>query len=195
VLAEVEGWAAQFERLCERIGPRFARPEVRRRVAGFLRGLLGDVERKNGWQLAEYAGETTPDGMQRLLTTARWDADAVRDDVRGYVVERLGDPGGVLVVDETGFLKKGGKSAGVQRQYSGTAGRIENCQVGVFLTYASRRGGRWWTGSCTCPRNGPPTRRAVPRRTCPSGSLSRPSRSSPSRCWRGPWTPRCRPDG
>jgi SRSO17 transposase len=127
VLAKVEGWAAEFERLCERIGPRFARPEVRHRVAGFLRGLLGGVERKNGWQLAEHASETTPDGMQRLLATARWDADALRDDVRGYVVERLGDPGGVLVVDETGFLKKGTKSAGVQRQYSGTAGRIENC--------------------------------------------------------------------
>jgi SRSO17 transposase len=140
VLAEVESWAAEFERLCERIGPRFVRPEVRRRVAGFLRGLLGGVDRKNGWQLAEHAGETTPDGMQRLLTTARWDAEALRDEVRGYVVEQLGDPGGVLVVDETGFLKKGAKSAGVQRQYSGTAGRIENCQVGVFLAYASPKG-------------------------------------------------------
>jgi SRSO17 transposase len=140
VLAEVEGWAAQFEGLCERIGPRFARPEVRRRAAGCLRGLLGDVGRKNGCQLAEHAGETTPDGMQRLLTTARWDAGALRDDVRGFVVEHLGDPGRVLVVDETGFLKKGGKSAGVQRQYSGTAGRVENCQVGVFLAYASLRG-------------------------------------------------------
>jgi SRSO17 transposase len=133
VLAEVESWAAEFERLCERIGPRFARPEVRRRVAGFLRGLLGGVDRKNGWQLAEHARETTPDGMQRLVTTARWDPEELRDDVRGYVMEHLGDPGGVLVVDETGFLKKGAKSAGVQRQYSGTAGRIENCQVGVFL--------------------------------------------------------------
>jgi SRSO17 transposase len=140
VLAEVEGWAAQFERLCERIGPRFARPEVRRRAAGFLRGLLGGVDRKNGWQLAEHAQETTPDGMQRLLTTTRWDADALRDDGRAYVVEQLGDPGGVLVVDETGFLKKGTKSAGVQRQYSGTAGRIENCQVGVFLAYTSPKG-------------------------------------------------------
>jgi SRSO17 transposase len=140
VLAEVEGWADQFERLCERIGPRFARPEVRRRAAGFLRGLLGRVDRKNGWQLAEHAGETSPDGMQRLLTTSRWDSDALRDDVRAYVTEHLGDPGGVLVVDETGFLKKGNKSAGVQRQYSGTAGRIENCQVGVFLAYASLRG-------------------------------------------------------
>jgi SRSO17 transposase len=140
VLTEVEGWATEFDRLCDRIGPRFARPEVRRRAAGFLRGLLGGVDGKNGWQLAEHAGETTPDGMQRLLTSARWDAAALRDDVRGYVVEQLGDPDGVLVVDETGFLKKGGGSAGVQRQYSGTAGRIENCQVGVFLAYASRRG-------------------------------------------------------
>ena len=140
MLAQVEGWATEFERLLERISPGFARPEVRRRAAGFLRGLLGNVERKNGWQLAEQAGETTPDGMQRLLTSARWDADALRDDVRGYVVEHLGEPGGVLVVDETGFLKKGGKSVGVQRQYSGTAGRIENCQVGVFLAYASRKG-------------------------------------------------------
>jgi SRSO17 transposase len=140
VLAEVEGWAAEFERLCERIGPRFARPEVRRRVAGFLGGLLGEAERKNGWQLAEHARETTPDGMQRLLTSARWDADGVRDDVRAYVIEHLGDPGGVLVVDETGFLKKGNKSAGVQRQYSGTAGRIEHCQLGVFLAYASAKG-------------------------------------------------------
>jgi SRSO17 transposase len=140
MLAQVEAWAEEFERLLERIGPRFVRPEIRRRAAGFLRGLLGEVARKNGWQLAEHAGETTPDGMQRLLTTARWDADALRDDVRGYVVEHLGDRGGVLVVDETGFVKKGGKSAGVQRQYSGTAGRVENCQVGVFLAYASRKG-------------------------------------------------------
>jgi SRSO17 transposase len=140
VLAEVEGWATEFERLCERVGPRFARPEVRRRAAGFLRGLLGGVERKNGWQLAEHAREVTPDGMQRLLTSARWDADALRDDVRAYVVGQLGDPGGVLVVDETGFLKKGTRSAGVQRQYSGTAGRVENCQVGVFLAYASSKG-------------------------------------------------------
>jgi SRSO17 transposase len=140
MLAQVEGWAAEFDRLLVRVSPRFARPEVRRRAAAFVRGLLSNVARKNGWQLAEQAGETTPDGMQRLLTSARWDADGLRDEVRGYVVEHLGEPGGVLVVDETGFLKKGGKSAGVQRQYSGTAGRIENCQVGVFLAYASRKG-------------------------------------------------------
>jgi SRSO17 transposase len=116
------------------------RLEARRRLLGYLRGLLSPVERKNGWQLAEQAGEATPDGMQRLLAAARWDADAMRDEVRAYVVEHLGTPDAVLVVDETGFLKKGVKSVGVQRQYSGTAGRIENCQLGVFLSYASPHG-------------------------------------------------------
>ena len=98
------------------------------------------MERKNGWQLAEQAGDATPYGVQRLLSTYIWDADLVRDDLRDYVVEHLGDADGVLVVDETGFLKKGNKSAGVQRQYSGTAGRIENCQIGVFLAYAGAKG-------------------------------------------------------
>jgi SRSO17 transposase len=95
---------------------------------------------KNGWTLAEAAGDATPDGMQRLLNAASWDADGTRDDLRTYVVEHLGEPEGVLVVDETGFLKKGTKSAGVQRQYSGTAGRIENCQLGVFLAYTTSKG-------------------------------------------------------
>ena len=139
-VAQVEGWAGELEARCDRIAPRFHRVEVRRRTGAFLRGLLAAVERKNSWQLAEQAGAATPDGMQRLLNHARWDPDEVRDDLCGYVVEHLGDPGAVLVVDETGFLKKGVKSAGVQRQYSGTAGRIENCQLGVFLAYASRRG-------------------------------------------------------
>jgi SRSO17 transposase len=139
-LAQIQGWATELDALVTRITPRFSRGEVRRRVGAFLRGLLGPVERKNGWQLAEQAGDATPDGMQRLLNHARWDADAVRDDVRAWVVEHLGDPGGVLVVDETGFVKKGSKSAGVQRQYTGTVGKKENCQVGVFLAYASDRG-------------------------------------------------------
>ncbi len=139
-LDRVHGWAAELAALCERIGPRFGRIEVRRRAAAFLRGLLGGVERKNGWQLAEHAGEAAPDGMQRLLYQARWDPGEVRDDLRAWVVEHLGDPGGVLVVDETGFVKKGTKSAGVQRQYTGTVGKKENCQVGVFLAYASGRG-------------------------------------------------------
>jgi hypothetical protein len=105
-----------------------------------LRGLLAPVERKNGWQLAEAAGDTTPDGVQDFLSRAQWDADAVRDDLQAYAAEHLGDAGAVLVLDETGFVKKGTKSAGVQRQYTGTAGRIENSQVGVFLGYASRHG-------------------------------------------------------
>jgi SRSO17 transposase len=137
---QIQGWAAELDALVTRIAPRFPRREVRHRVGAFLRGLLGLVERKNGWQLAEQAGERTPDGMQRLLNHARWDVDAVRDDLRAWVVEHLGDPGGVLVVDETGFVKKGTKSAGVQRQYTGTVGKKENCQVGVFLAYASAHG-------------------------------------------------------
>ena len=140
LVAEVDTWAAGLEVLHQRIGGRFRRVEARQRALTYLRGLLGRVERKNGWQLAEAAGERTPDGMQRLLATARWDADAVRDDLRAYVVEHLGDPAGVLVVDETGVLKKGTKSVGVKRQYSGTAGRVENCQIGVFLAYASPSG-------------------------------------------------------
>jgi SRSO17 transposase len=139
-IEEVRAWAAGLEALHARVAPRFARAEPRRRVLAYLRGLLGAVTRKNGWQLAEHAGEATPDGMQRLLSTADWDPDLVRDDLRGYVVEHLGDPAAVLVVDETGFLKKGTTSVGVQRQYSGTAGKVDNCQLGVFLAYASPRG-------------------------------------------------------
>src|SRR5882724_8277668 len=122
------------------MGPQFARREVRWRAWASIRGLLSPVERNNGWQVAEVNGETTPYGVQHLLGRAIWDADALRDDWRPYVVEHLGAPEAVLVVDETGFLKKGQHSAGVARQYSGTAGRIEHCQIGVFLTYASPQG-------------------------------------------------------
>ena len=116
-LKQIKDWTAELETLWEKVSPRFGRVEVRHRASRFLQGLLSAAERKNGWQLAEQAGDMTPDGMQRLLNHARWDADQVRDDLRDYVVEQLGDPAGVLVVDETGFLKKGTKSAGVQRQY------------------------------------------------------------------------------
>ena len=133
-------WEAGLEALHGRIASRFSRSESRQRALAYLQGLLGSVERKNGWQLAEYAGDATPDGVQRLLAVYHWDADEVRDDLQGYVVEHLGDPGGVLVVDETGFLKQGRKSVGVKRQYSGTAGKVENCQIGVFLAYGSRHG-------------------------------------------------------
>src|SRR4051794_35645638 len=138
-----EGWAADFDLLMGRVGPCFARADLRGRAGGYVRGLLGRVDRKNGWQVAEYVGDDNPYGVQRLLGRARWDADEVRDEVRRYAAEHLlaaGDGGGVLVVDETGFLKKGDKSVGVQRQYSGTAGRIENCQVGVFLALSGSRG-------------------------------------------------------
>jgi len=138
--AVLETGQAEFEALFACIAPRFSRLEVRQRTRRYLGGLLAPVPRRNAWQLAEHLGELTPDGVQRLLNAAQWDADRVRDDLRRYVVEHLGDPGAVLVIDETGFLKKGDKSVGVQRQYSGTAGRIENCQIGVFLAYATSQG-------------------------------------------------------
>ncbi len=123
-----------------RIAGRFGRVEPRIRAKEYVSGLVTGLERKNGWTLAEHAGAVCPDGIQRMLRKAEWDVDGVRDDVRAYVVEQLGDPEGVLICDETGFLKKGTRSAGVQRQYSGTAGRTENCQIGTFLAYASTRG-------------------------------------------------------
>jgi SRSO17 transposase len=137
---ELRSWADGLEELQARLAPFFARAEPRQRALAYLRGLLSQTERKNGWQLAELAGETTPDGMQRLLSTAQWDADQVRDDLQQYVLTHLADPEAVLVVDETGFLKKGKKSVGVAAQYSGTAGKIANCQIGVFLGYANRYG-------------------------------------------------------
>jgi SRSO17 transposase len=133
-------WIAGLDDLFARVAGRFCRVEPRRRARAYVRGLLAPLAGKNGWTLAEAAGDGTPDGMQRLLNAATWDADGVRDDVRAYAVEHLGERDGVLVVDETGFLKKGTKSAGVQRQYSGTAGRIENCQLGVFLAYTTTKG-------------------------------------------------------
>lgn len=139
-VAQVRAWADEIEPVGERIGDRFSRSEPRERAVGYVQGLLGDTQRKNGWQLAEYLGDSTPDGVQHLLARADWDADAVRDALIDYVTEHLGHPDGVLAVDETGFLKKGAMSVGVSRQYSGTAGRIENSQIGVFLGYATTRG-------------------------------------------------------
>jgi SRSO17 transposase len=139
-VTDVRDWADELSAVGERLGRRFPRSEPRRRAVGYLRGLLSDAERKNGWQLAAKAGDETPYGVQHLLGRADWDADEARDDLVDYTHGHLADPQGVLVVDETGFLKKGDKSAGVQRQYSGTAGRIENCQVGVFLAFAGRKG-------------------------------------------------------
>lgn len=137
---QAQQWADELREIAELISERFSRAEARERAVTYLRGLLSPVERKNGWQLAEEAGDQTPYATQHLLGRAVWSADEVRDDLREYVVKHLGDEDGVLVIDETGFLKKGTKSAGVRRQYSGTAGRVENCQIGVFLAYATNQG-------------------------------------------------------
>jgi SRSO17 transposase len=137
---DLEIWAGELKVLGARLSKYFGRQEPRERAIRYMRGLMSEVGRKNGWQLAEQAGEATPDGMERLLSTARWDVEGVRDALRGWVVDTLGTDESILVVDETGFLKKGTHSAGVKRQYSGTAGRIENCQIGVFLAYATPTG-------------------------------------------------------
>jgi SRSO17 transposase len=136
----VWAWASAFAEVERRLGPFFARAEARQQVMAYLRGLLSPAERKNSWQLAEVVGAPNPYGFQHLLGRAEWDADKVRDDLHGYIADYFSDDDAVVVMDETGFLKKGRRSAGVARQYSGTAGRIENVQIGVFLTYASSRG-------------------------------------------------------
>ena len=133
-------WQTEFSAVIDRIAPRFARYEPLRHAAELMAGMVSGLDRKNCWTIAEHRGAATPDGLQHLLARASWDAEAVRDDLRDYVVDALGDPGAVLVVDETGDVKKGVHSVGVQRQYSGTAGRIENSQVAVYLTYAAPRG-------------------------------------------------------
>src|SRR6266487_7017368 len=138
--SQVVQWAYALRQLHARIAPRFARAEPRRRALSYLQGLLSCVERKNGWQLAEQAREATPYGMQRLLSSAVWDVDLVRDDLRNFVIEHLGDLNAILVLDETSFPKRGHKSAGVKKQYCGTTGDLENCQVGVFLSYVTAKG-------------------------------------------------------
>jgi SRSO17 transposase len=138
--ADVCRWVQALVRLHARIAPRFARAEPRRRVLAYLQGILSETERKNGWQLAEHAREGRPDGMQRLLSQAVWETDGVRDDLRAYALEHLGTESAVLVIDETSFPKRGIKSAGVGVQYCGTTGQVENCQVGVFLSYVTAKG-------------------------------------------------------
>src|SRR5829696_3341580 len=140
VPAEVGRAEREVEELTARLRRHFRRGAGHRHAGEYVRGLLGPVDRKNGWQLAEHVGHRHPRTVQRVLDRSAWDADAVRDDLREQVIAELGDEDGVLVIDETGFLKKGTKSCGVARQYSGTAGRVENCQIGVFLGYASAKG-------------------------------------------------------
>lgn len=138
---DLEGFfAGIFEEMCEHIEPVFRRPETRERAKAYIRGLLSTIKRKNGWQLSEDIGESTPYNIQYILNRASWEADELRDKLMEYVCKNIGDANGVAVLDETGFIKKGDKSVGVQRQYSGTAGRIENCQIGVFLSYTSSKG-------------------------------------------------------
>jgi SRSO17 transposase len=133
-------WTQALFHLHARLAPRFARPEPHRRALKYLQGILSDTARKNGWQLAEHAGESRPDGMQRLLSQAKWDTEGVRDELRAYAFEHLGREAAVLVIDETSFPKQGDKSAGVSWQYCGTTGQVQNCQVGVFLSYVTSRG-------------------------------------------------------
>ncbi len=140
VASTVQGGLAYLADMERRLAPYFARVEPRQRALAYVRGLLSPAERKNSWQLAEVSGAATPYGFQHLLGRADWDPEAVRNELRRYVIQQLRDPEAVLVIDETGFVKKGRHSAGIARQYSGTAGRIENCQIGVFLGYASRLG-------------------------------------------------------
>lgn len=139
-MKQQQEWVRQLDALMEQVGKHFARSESRQRARDYVIGLLSTVPRKNGWQLAEIMGDTTPYGIQQFLYRSSWDPADVRDEIRDYVVEHLGDRDGVLIVDETGFVKKGDKSAGVQRQYCGTVGKRENCQIGVFLAYASQHG-------------------------------------------------------
>jgi len=139
-LKEIGGWALALQQLHRRIAPRFARPEPRRRALLYLQGILSEIPRKNSWQVAEHARQARPYGMQRLLSRAVWDVDGVRDDLRAYVLEQLGTADAIAVLDESGFPKRGKKSAGVKKQHCGVTGRVENCQVGVFLTYVTTRG-------------------------------------------------------
>jgi SRSO17 transposase len=163
-----------------RISGRFARVEPRRRVRRLVLGLLSDLPRKNCWTLAEHAGDASPDGMQHLLHRAKWDADAVRDDLRSYVVEHLRDDAAVLVVDETGDLKKDTATVGVQRQYTGTAGRIENAQVAVYLVYSAAHGHAAVDRALYVPRSWTTPTAAGPPAS-PTTSPSRPNPSLPPR--------------
>jgi SRSO17 transposase len=177
-------WQEAFEGLMSRISGRFARVEPRRRARQLVLGLLSDLPRKNCWTIAEWAGERTPDGMQLLLGRAKWDADQVRDDVRDYVVDHLHDDQAVLVADETGDVKKGTGTVGVQRQYTGTAGRIENAQVPSTWSTRGGAGTLQWTGNCTSRAPGLPT----PTAAGPPGSAGR-LPSPPNRSWPPAWSP------
>jgi SRSO17 transposase len=176
---DVSVWRAGFDEVFDRMAGVFGRVEPRRWARAYLTGLLAPVERKNSWQLAEAAGVVEPDGLQHFLNRSRWSVDELRDRVRSYVAESLASPDGVLVPDETGFVKKGVKSVGVQRQYSGTAGRVENSQLGVLLAYSGRTGRAlidrelylpesWISDQDRCSEAG------IPENRCSEGVLTKP---------------------
>ena len=194
----LRSWSEELEAVGKRLSVHFARSEVRQRARDYLLGLLSGAERKNSWQLAEVAGNATPYGIQHLLGRASWDADAVRDDAREYVLEHLAGEQSVLIIDETGFIKKGEKSVGVKRQYTGTVGKRENCQVGVFLAYASCRGQAFIDRELYLPEewaNDTMTGRGVSRLGYPRRWGCAPSPSWPKRCSGGLWMRECRRGG
>ena len=193
-LGLVQQWATQLDELGELIGPRFFRPEPRERALAYVKGLLSPLATRNGWTVAQAAGERSPDGMQRLLNQAVWDEGGVREDLRGYVVEHLGAPDGVLVFDETGDIKKGSHTVGVARQYTGVTGQVENCQVSVHAAYVSCRGQAlvdaelylpkaFALDPARCAEAGVPPERAG--RVITKGELA-------VRCSTGRWPPGCR---
>ena len=189
-----KAWEHEIDLLHERLADLFRRAEPRQRSLAYLKGLLGTVERKNGWQLAEWIGEATPDGVQHLLERAQWDTDAARNVLRDYVVEQLGERDAVLIVDETGFLKKGEYSAGVQRQYSGTAGRIENSHLVCFCATPATpatEAAHLSTGNCTCRRAGSMIVVVAGRLACPTQWKSQQSPNSRAGCWNGRWMRGC----
>jgi SRSO17 transposase len=188
-------WQAGLEELLGRVAGRFRRVEPRRHARALVLGLLADLPRKNCWTIAEHAGQATPDGLQHLLAGAAWDEHAVRDDVRDYLVEHLADPEAVLVVDETGDLKKGARTVGVQRQYTGTAGKVDNAQVAVYLAYATGAGHGVIDRELYLLKAGLTILRAAGPLAFPTRSDSRPSPSWPDRCWTAPWRLGCRPAG
>ena len=179
---------AALEATTQRLRQHFANPAARATAGSYLQSLLSGVERKNSWQLAEAAGLDTPYRFKHLLGRGAWDADALRDEQLGVVLGGLGKEDAVLAIDETGFIKQGKKSVGVKRQYPGTSGKIDNCQIGVFLSLQAAKATRSSTGRFICRKSGPRTKRDGKRRAYP-----KPWSSPPSRPWRARWFRACWP--
>ena len=189
---ELEEWATDFETFHARFAPFFGRQEPREAARRYLRGLLAPLPRKNCWQMAEAVGDPDPQALQRLLYQGTWDAEAVQEELQRFVVEVFGHPEGIAVLDESAFVKKGEHSVGVKRQWCGTLGKKENCQVGVFLAYVSPQGYAFWSAASTCPRKGRTMGRAVKQLTSLKRSLSGPKGNWGRRCWRRRGSGACR---